>query len=123
MQLVVVDAAVGALLPAAIIVFGTRARRPRSGRVRALGWVLVAVPLPLAVALHLAGRLPASVDQAAFLACVAAFALGAALVLSDDEPDGRREDDDETPPWWPAFERELREYERASTRRPKALHS
>src|SRR6266480_3348651 len=111
MHLVVVDAAVGALLPAAIIVFGTRARRPRSGRVRALGWVLVAVPLPLAVALHLAGRLPASVDQAAFLACVAAFALGAALVLSGEEPDWGREDADETPPWWPAFEEEFRAYE------------
>src|SRR5204863_9277956 len=98
MPLVLVDAAVGVLLPAAIIVFGMRARRPRSARVRALGWVLVAVPLPLAVALHLVGRLPASVDQAAFLACVGAFAIGAALVLSDDEADWRREDDDETPP-------------------------
>lgn len=123
MPLVVVDATVGVLVPAAIIVFGMRARRPRSARVRTLGWVLVAVPLPLAVALHLAGRLPANVDQAAFLGCVAAFALGAALVLSGDEPDWRRDDEDETPPWWPAFERELREYERASTRRPKALHS
>ncbi|OLD99186.1 MAG: hypothetical protein AUG91_07325 [Actinobacteria bacterium 13_1_20CM_4_69_9] len=111
MPLVLVDAAVGVLVPAAIIVFGIRARRPRSARVRGFGWLLVAVPLPLAVALHLAGRLPATVDQATFLACVAAFALGAALVLSGEEPDWGREDADETPPWWPAFEEEFRAYE------------
>jgi len=111
MPLVLVDAAVGVLVPAAIIVFGIRARRPRSARVRGFGWLLVAVPLPLAVALHLAGRLPATVDQATFLACVAAFALGAALVLSGEEPGWGREDADETPPWWPAFEEEFRAYE------------
>ena len=82
------------------------------------GWLIDAAPdrrrqiiLGIAVALHLAGRLPATVDQATFLACVAAFALGAALVLSGEEPDWGREDADETPPWWPAFEEEFRAYE------------
>ena len=64
----------------------------------------MAVPLPLAVVLH--------PGQAAFLASVAAFAVGAALILGDEEEGWNRDDiADETPPWWPAFERDLREYE------------
>jgi len=56
--------------------------------------------------------LPASLDQAAFLAGVGAFAVGAALVLGREEDDWREPAEAPSPPWWPAFERDLRHYER-----------
>ena len=94
---------------ATIILFARRAPQQRSRHVRAFGWVLVAGPLPLAVALHAAGRLPPTADQVVFLSAVAAFAVGAALVLSvDDDEDQRGDADDDSPPWWPEFEREFR---------------
>jgi MFS family permease len=111
--LLAVDVGVGVALVALIGALAAR-RTPRRGeRVRALGWVLVAGPLPAAVCLHLAGILSPSVDQIAFLAGVVAFAAGAALLLgaAEDDEDWRDEGDD-SPPWWPDFERELRDYER-----------
>lgn len=111
--LLAIDAGVGVALVALIAALAAR-RTPRRGeRVRALGWVLVAGPLPAAVCLHLAGILSPNVDQIAFLASVVAFAVGAALLLgaAEDEEDWR-EGSDDSPPWWPEFERELRDYER-----------
>jgi MFS family permease len=112
--LLAVDVGVGVALVALISALAAR-RTPRRGeRVRALGWVLVGVPLPAAVCLHLAGVLSPNVDQIAFLGSVAAFAVGAALLLggaAEDEDDWR-EGGDDSPPWWPEFERELRDYER-----------
>lgn len=73
------------------------------------GWLLVAVPLPVVVALQVLGLLPAHGGEAAFLVAAAAFAAGALLILGrDDDPGYGRADDD--PPWWPDFERGLRLY-------------
>jgi hypothetical protein len=116
MRLVLLDGAIGVLVLATIAFAGTRTHPPRPRWLRTSGWLLVAVPLPLAVILH--------PDQAAFLASVAAFAVGAALILGDEEQDWTRDAEaDDTPPWWPAFERELREYERESSRRGEPMRS
>jgi hypothetical protein len=121
MLLVLLDAAVGVLLLTSIALAATSRRSVRSHRLRALGFALVAVPLPLAVALHLTLRLPSTADQAAFLAGVAAFAVGAALILRADEGDDWGEErEDDSPPWWPAFEREFRIYARTSPPRPRS---
>ncbi|HEU5211796.1 MAG TPA: hypothetical protein VFU10_03430 [Gaiellaceae bacterium] len=118
MRVVLLDAAAGGFLLAAIAVAAQRrGSRARSRRVRFLGWVLVAVPLSVAVMLHLLVPLPTSLDQAAFLAGVAAFAVGAALVLRRDEDDWREAGEAPSPPWWPAFERDLGDYERERSRR------
>ena len=80
--------------------------------------MLVAV-LPLALVLHLLAQLPAVVDQAAFALGVAAFGVGAFLILPwdgyDEGKDQAREPD--PAPWWPEFEREFRAY---SDRRVRA---
>jgi hypothetical protein len=74
--------------------------------------MLVVVPLPLALVLHLLVQLPALIDQAAFVLGVAAFGVGAFLILPSDGEDERgltaREPD--PAPWWPEFEREFRAY-------------
>ena len=78
--------------------------------------MLVAVPLPLALAVHLLVR-PA-VDQAALVLGVVAFGTGAFLLLPWDDEDERL-DATRAPgpaPWWPAFEREFRAYARGSRR-------
>jgi len=114
MRLVLFDGAIGVLLLAAIVAAAARRRTRRPAWARTCGWLLVAVPLPVAVALQL--------GQVAFLAGVTAFAAGAALILNDDEQDWSQEaETDATPPWWPAFERELHEYELQQRQRPKAL--
>ena len=118
MRLIKLDAILGVLLLAAIFLVSQRApRRVVSARLRACGWVLVAGPLPLAVALHAFAQLPKVIDQAAFLVGVAAFAVGAALILSGTDEDWREERDEDSPPWWPAFEHDLREYELEAWRR------
>jgi hypothetical protein len=117
MRVVLLDAAAGGFLVAAIAVAAwRRGGRARSRLVRALGWVLVAGPLPVAVMLHLLLPLPPSVDQAAFLAGVAAFAVGAALILGRGEDDWSEPAEEPSPPWWPAFERDLRDYDRERSR-------
>jgi hypothetical protein len=122
MRLLLLDAAAGIGLLATITLSAQRAPQKRSRNVRTLGWVLVAGPLPLAVALHAAGRLPPTTDQVAFLSAVAAFAIGAALVLSvDDEDDLRDDADDDSPPWWPEFEREFRAYARRPPARRRTI--
>ncbi len=114
MSFVLLDLAAAIVLLASIAVASTRGCRVRSHRLRSLGCALVAVPLPLAVALNLALRVPAPADQVSFLLGVAAFAVGAALILRSDEGDWGREAEDDSPPWWPAFEREFRVYARTS---------
>jgi hypothetical protein len=121
MRLLLFDVVIGVLLLAAIAAAAYERPRVESGALRTYGWLLVAVPLPAAVAAHLTLHLSTTVDQTLFVAGAAAFALGAALLLRRDDEGWREEPDDDAPPWWPAFERELRDYERASTRRPKAL--
>jgi hypothetical protein len=122
MRLLLLDAAAGIGLLATITLSAQRAPQKRSRNVRTLGWVLVAGPLPLAVALHAAGRLPPTTDQVAFLSAVAAFAIGAALVLSvDDEDDLRDDADDDSPPWWPEFEREFHAYARRPPARRRTI--
>lgn len=107
------DVGVGVALLALIAALAARTAPRRGDSLRALGWVLVALPLPAAVALHLTGLLERNADQFVFLGGVIAFAAGAALLLgaADDEEDWRLGEDD-SPPWWPDFERELRDYER-----------
>src|SRR6266511_2642214 len=125
MRLLLLDAAVGVLLLAAIAVAAKRpSRRVRSARVRAYGCVLVAGPLPLAVALHLLFSLPEGIDQAAFLGGAAAFAVGAMLILGhEEEEDWREEADENSPPWWPAFERDFHEYDLESSRRRRIVRT
>jgi hypothetical protein len=123
MRLLLFDAGIGMLLVAAIAAAAYKRPRVEPRVMRAYGWMLVALPLPAAVAAHLTLQLPTPVDQTLFVGGAAAFALGAAILLRRDDEGWREEPEDDSPPWWPAFERELREYERASTRRPKALHS
>jgi hypothetical protein len=96
-----------------LAVIGASAVRPiaTSHRARQVGYALVLVPLPSAVAVHLlllhAGRL----DQLLFVNALVAFGAGAILVLGRDErSDGGGVGDDPEPHWWPDFERELREY-------------
>jgi hypothetical protein len=74
--------------------------------------MLVAVPLPLALVLHLLVDLPTLLDQAAFVLGVAAFGVGAFLILPWDGEDerGPAPRDPEPAPWWPEFEREFRAY-------------
>jgi hypothetical protein len=109
MLLLALDIALGVLLLSAIAVLATRKQRRPSERARTAGWLLVAIPLPLAVALHLAGTLSSAVDQTLFIVGIAAFAAGSALLLGQDEDDWREFSDD-APPWWPDFERAFREY-------------
>ncbi len=112
MRLLFLDAAAGVLLLGVITVASTREkRREGSARRKSLGWMLVAIPLPLAVGLHMKGELSQVADQSIFLLGVIAFAVGAALILTaDGDDDFRRESSDDSPPWWPDFEREFQEY-------------
>jgi hypothetical protein len=122
MRLLPLDVVVGVLLLAAIAFAAQRpSRSAPSARVRACGWALVAGPLPLAVLLHLIFPPPESIDQAAFLAGAAAFAIGALIILGRDNEDWREETDESSPPWWPAFERNFREYELESSRRRRIV--
>jgi protein-S-isoprenylcysteine O-methyltransferase Ste14 len=106
----------------AVIAVGAR-RSPRSTSSRArrsFGYALVAVPLPLAVALHLFLWPASALDQIAFVVGVLAFGAGAMLVLLGDDENEQPElpDDPDPAPWWPDFEREFRAYARA-TRVPR----
>jgi hypothetical protein len=102
----------------AVIAFAAR-RSPRSTSSRArraFGYVLIAVPLPLAVALHLF-LWPASIfDRIAFVLGVVAFGAGTLLVLASDDGDEQPElpEDPDPAPWWPDFERDFRAYARAN---------
>jgi hypothetical protein len=120
--ILLVDLVLGIALVATVAVGATRAPLGVSSeRRRVLGWLLVAVPLPLAVGIQLLAPLPPALGETAFVAGVAAFAAGALLVLSSDDQDDLREGTDpETPPWWPEFEREFDEYV-SRTSRPRVL--
>lgn len=122
MPILLVDLVLGIALVAAVAVGATRSPLGASSeRQRVLGWLLIAVPLPLAVGLQLLAPLPPAFRETAFVAGVAAFAAGALLVLSsDDEDDPRDGAEPETPPWWPEFERDFDEYVRRSSR-PRVL--
>jgi hypothetical protein len=113
------DLVLGAALLATIGFAATRSRLTADAPGRGLGWLLIAVPLPLVVAFRLA--LPSSPlgGQSAFVCGVLAFAAGVLLVLSsrDDADDGGRNEADPDPaPWWPDFEREFRAYARRQSR-------
>jgi hypothetical protein len=110
--LLTIDVAVGVMLICLVGALALRTVPRRDDRVREAGWLLVDVPLPAAVALHLVLALPRATDQVMFLFGVAAFAVGAALLLGADDEDDWSQDGDESPPWWPDFERQLRDYER-----------
>ena len=123
-RLLLLDVAVGGLLLATIAVAARkRGRRVPAPRLRTCAWLLVAVPLPAAVGIHLAGLLSATGDQVLFLIGALAFGTGAVLVLTGDEEDWRDDEVDETPPWWPAFERDLRHWEVEQTRRRRLVRS
>ena len=121
MRLLLFDVGIGVFLLAVIAAAAYKRPRVEPEVLRRYGWALVALPLPAAVAAHLTLHLSTALDQALFVAGVACFALGAAILLRRDDEDWREQRDDESPPWWPAFERELRDYERASSTQPKAL--
>jgi hypothetical protein len=116
--ILVVDLVLGIALVAAVALGASRASSGRSSeRQRVLGWLLIALPLPLAVVIQVFAPLPPALAETTFVAGVAAFAAGSLLVLrSDDGDDSRGTADPETPPWWPEFEREFRSYARRSSR-------
>jgi hypothetical protein len=121
-QLLVIDSMLAAVLVAALVLgfrgtlFGASSRRRR-----AVGWLLIALPLPVAVGLETFASPPRVLADAAFVAGLTAFAVGVLLVLTSDDGDGRQGDvDPESPPWWPDFEREFRAYARRSSR-PRVL--
>jgi hypothetical protein len=107
----------------AVIAFAAR-RSPRSTSSRArraFGYVLIAVPLPLAVGLHLFLWPASALDPITFVVGVIAFAAGALLVLPGDDGDEQPElpEDSDPAPWWPDFERDFRAYARANVRPSK----
>jgi hypothetical protein len=112
--LLVFDAALGAILIVAVILLGSRQQKRKPGHLRVLGWVLVCIPLPVAVLLHVLRAVQQATDQTLFIAGVVSFAFGAALLLGskDDEDEDWRHSSDDSPPWWPEFEREFRAYSR-----------
>ena len=111
------DLAIGACLVAAIGL-ATAFAPQRQERVRLAGWLLVALPLPLAVALHLVRAVDGAEDQALFAGGALAFAIGAFLVLgSDGGGFSRGRDDGPDPEWWPDFERPFRAYVNDTSRR------
>jgi hypothetical protein len=114
-----VDVSLGVCLLAVIAVAAVRPRVSTSRPRRLVGWALVAVPLPLAVALHVFLRPPSALDQIAFIVGIVAFAAGAILVLAYEDEDERSDslEDPDPAPWWPEFEREFRAYARRSERR------
>lgn len=122
MPMLVIDLLLAAVLVAAVVLgfSGARSSASRQSR-RAAGWLLIALPLPLAVVIEAFASPPRALADAAFVAGLTAFAIGALLVLSGDEEDDRRPDaDPDSPPWWPDFEREFRAYARRNSR-PRAL--
>jgi hypothetical protein len=111
----------GVLVGALVLGFGGTLAAASSQRRRAAGWLLVALPLPLAVGIEMFAAPPRVLADAAFVAGATAFAVGALLVLSRDEGDGRRDEaNPDSPSWWPDFEREFRAYARRSSR-PRVL--
>jgi hypothetical protein len=99
----------------AVIAVGAR-RSPKSPARRSFGYALIAVPLPLAVALHLFVWPASALDRITFVLGVVAFGAGALLVLPGDDEDEELElpDDPDPAPWWPDFEREFRQYARTA---------
>ncbi len=122
MQLLVIDSMLAAVLVAALVLgFGGRLAGVSSRRRRAVGWLLVALPLPLAVSVETLASPPRVLADAAFVGGLAAFALGTLLVLRREDGDDRRGDaEPDGPSWWPDFEREFRSYARRSSR-PRVL--
>jgi hypothetical protein len=120
--ILVVDLVLGVALVATVAIAASRSSIGASSeRQRVLGWLLIALPLPLAVVMEVLAPLPPLLAETTFVAGVAAFAAGSLLVLRrDGGGDSRGTPDPETPPWWPEFEREFRSYARRSSR-PRVL--
>lgn len=74
------------------------------------------MPLPAALALHVLARPTAVVDRAAFVLGVVAFAVGAFLLLGNEDERGEVRSNPDPLPWWPAFERQFRVYDSRRTR-------
>jgi hypothetical protein len=121
-SVVLVDLVLGVALVATIALGARLSPLGRSsGQRRLLGWLLIAVPLPLAVGVEVLAPQPPVLAQTTFVVGIAAFAVGALLVLSnDDEDELRGSADPENPPWWSDFEREFRAYARKGSR-PRVL--
>jgi hypothetical protein len=85
--------------------------------------LLVAVPLPAAVGIQLTGLLSPGLNQILFLVGVVAFGVGAVLILTEDEEGWREANEDDSPPWWPAFERDLQQWEREQERRRRLVRT
>jgi hypothetical protein len=117
-SVLLLDLVLGVALLATIGFAATRSRLAAQAPGRWLGWLLVAVPLPLVVASRLAVPSSPLGGQTAFVCGVLAFAVGALLLVSrrDGGDDSDEEADRGPEPWWPAFEREFRAYARRQSR-------
>ena len=114
--LLVFDAALGAMLLVVLGLLASRDRQQKPQHLRALGWALVCIPLPAAVALHALHAVSLATDQTLFVIGVVSFAVGAALVIGSKDDEDWRHAHDDSPPWWPEFEREFRAYSRTRPR-------
>jgi hypothetical protein len=111
------DLILGVALLATIGLAASRSRLAAQAPSRWAGWLLIAVPLPLVVAIRLSVPSSPLGGQTAFFGGILAFALGALLVLSGRADDEERDETDPSPaPWWPEFEREFRAYARRQSR-------
>jgi hypothetical protein len=113
------DLVLGVILIAGIGFAAGRSLSAAQGQSRGpLGWLLVAVPLPLVVFVRLAFPSAPLGGQGAFVAAVVAFAVGAVLVLCSrrDAQDDLIETNPDPAPWWPEFESEFRAYARRQPR-------
>ena len=111
------DLVLGVALLATIGFAATRSRLAAQAPGRWVGWLLVAVPLPLVVAIRLSVPSSPLGGQGAFVGGLLAFALGALLTLSGRADDEDRAETDPGPaPWWPDFERDFRTYARRQSR-------
>jgi hypothetical protein len=113
-----VNLVLGVALLATIGFAATRSPLARQSPARRLlGWLLVVVPLPSVVAFRLFLPWHPAGGEVAFGVGIAAFAVGAVLVLArNDEEDRDSEIDLGPAPWWPEFEREFRAYTRRQSR-------
>lgn len=113
------DICFGVFAVGAIAALPLCAQRVKSSPLRRrVGFGLLAIPLPSAVALSFARDPRELLSQLLLIIGIVSFVAGALLVLADDSdgpPEGGSRIDSD-PPWWPDFERAFQLYALESRR-------